>query len=139
MNTTEIISLCGDICSECPRYIATQANDYARLKEIATLWFRLGFRSEIVSEEEIKCYGCSKTKPCSYNINTCEHIRDLNNCGECKFYLCAKMQFVFEKTDKVDEVCKINCTPDEYIQMKKAFLSKREILDKINKGLMFKT
>lgn len=132
MNTTEIISLCGDLCSECPRYIATQANDYVRLKEIATLWFRLGFRSEIVSEEEIKCYGCSKTKPCSYNINTCEHIRDLNNCGECNLYPCQKINLVFDKTEKVKENCLVRCTPEEYVQMHKAFLSKKNILDNIN-------
>ena len=126
------ISFCGDNCSECPRYIATQNNDTIRLQELARLWYRLGFRQETVSIEEIRCNGCSKTKPCSYDINTCEHVRDLNNCGECAHYPCAKISGVFARTDTVDEICRAKCSYEEYARLQKAFLMKRETLDEIN-------
>lgn len=129
MENKQIVSFCGDLCSECPRFMATQASDMAKLKELAELWFRLGFRTDIVGVEEIKCTGCSKAKPCSYEINNCIYIHDLNNCGECKLYPCAKINLVFEKTDKVDEICKAKCSTEEYAQMKKAFLMKREVLN----------
>jgi len=134
MDNIQIISLCGDLCSECPRYIATQSDDTAKLTELAELWFRLGFRTEIVSVEEIKCNGCSKTKPCSNNINTCDHIRNLGSCGECIFFPCEKINLVFQKTDHWDEICKAKCTADEYAQLKKAFLMKREVLGKIHRN-----
>ncbi len=132
MKEEAFISLCGDTCSECPRYVATQHNDIVRVQELAELWHRLGFRQEVVSVEEISCNGCSKTKPCSCNINTCGHVRNLNNCGECAHYPCAKINEVFAKTDIVNERCRTQCSPEKYAQLQKAFLMKRETLDKIN-------
>ena len=128
------ISICGDICSECPRYIETQTNDIARLNELAELWFRLGFRTEVVSADDIKCHGCSKIKACSYNINTCEQIQHLNNCGECNYFPCDKLNLVFQKTDKTNTVCKDKCSDQEYNQLSRAFLMKKQILTEINEN-----
>lgn len=138
MQNNSIISLCGDICSECPRYIATKANNLEKLTELANLWFRLGFRTKVVCADDMKCNGCSKCKPCSYNINSCEHIQDLENCGECKLYPCEKINLVFEKTDKINEICLAKCSENEYDQLRKAFLLKREVLDEINRKFITK-
>ena len=126
------ISICGDICSECPRYIATKNNDISKLGEIADLWYRLGFRDRILNPEELRCSGCSKTKPCSYNLNNCEHLENLSNCGECHNFPCEKINLVFQKTDKTNEVCKKICSYSEYKELSRAFLMKREVLFKIN-------
>lgn len=132
MSNDMIISICGDVCSECPRYIATKANDLLELGEIAGLWYRLGFRDKILNPEDLKCSGCSKDKPCSYNINKCEHLEDINNCGECDNFPCDKLELVFQKTDTTNETCKIKCSGNEYNRLSRAFLMKRQILTGIN-------
>lgn len=64
----EKISLCGDNCSECPRY---KAKTEEELKSVAKLWYKVGFRNKIVSSGEISCKGCSPEKECSYNLIEC--------------------------------------------------------------------
>lgn len=137
MNSDILISFCGDTCSECPRYLATQANDSVRLHELAELWFRLGFRTEVVGEEEIRCDGCSRNKPCTYGINSCPHIASVNSCGECRLYPCPKIEEVFARTEKVNNVCMAKCTPEEYAQLRKAFLMKHETLDEIHHAIAY--
>ena len=94
-----IISVCGDCCSECPRYLATLNNSNTELERIAQLWFRLGFRDRVVSANEIKCNGCQKKPDCSYGLTNCEHLIGKENCGECKFFPCPKFNAVFKKSD----------------------------------------
>jgi len=132
MPSDPIISFCGDNCSECPRYVATVNNDINALKEFAELWFRLGFRPKVVNPEEIKCHGCSKTIYCSNDINNCENLSNKMNCGECDLFPCDKIETVFQKTDRTESVCKEKCSDSEYEILKKAFFSKRQILDEIN-------
>mgnify|MGYP005838760727 FL=1 len=128
------ISICGDICSECPRYIATKNNDISELEKIADLWYRLGFRDKILNPEDLKCSGCSKDKFCSHNINRCEHLDNINNCGECNNFPCDKINLVFQKTENTNEVCKIKCSDSEYKGFYKAFLMKGQILTEINEN-----
>ena len=135
MNNKIKISICGDTCSECPRYIATIENDTNRLVELAQLWYRLGFRDRVVEPDEIRCVGCDKTKACSYGINTCPHLEGKDNCGQCDVFPCEKIINIFEKTDDLNERCKRLCPPHEYLQLQKAFLMKRETLYHINEQL----
>ena len=46
----EKITLCGDNCIECPRYNAHSAEE---LRTVAELWYKVGWRDHIVSNEEI--------------------------------------------------------------------------------------
>lgn len=46
----ERIALYGDNCIECPRY---NAYGEAELKNIAELWYKVGWRDRVVSNEEI--------------------------------------------------------------------------------------
>jgi hypothetical protein len=127
------IASCGDLCPECPRYIATMSNDNEQLAYVANLWFRVGFRDRIVSTDEIQCTGCSKTKACSNNINSCIHLQGIDTCGECQKYPCQKIENVFSKSESFDSVCLERCTSEEYRQLQKAFFHKRQILQDIRR------
>ena len=50
----ERITLCGDNCIECPRY---NVHTEAELRKVAELWYRVGWRETVVSNEEIVCEG----------------------------------------------------------------------------------
>ncbi len=128
------ISICGDICSECPRYIATKNNNISDLEKLAELWYRLGFRDKILPPEELKCLGCSKDKFCSHNLNSCDKLDTIRNCGECDNFPCNKISLVFQKTDNTKELCKAKCSFIEYKKLYKAFFMKKQILTEINKN-----
>jgi len=123
-----ILSICGDICSECPRYLATLANNEEELTRLAKQWFQLGFHDREVTPEEIKCTGCSKQKPCSYNLNSCIHLEGISNCGECNLFACEKLETVFEKSSQGDEKCKAILPAEEYARFKRVFFMKKELL-----------
>lgn len=127
-----IIAVCGDVCSECPRYIATKSKQIDELEKVATLWHKLGFRDHVVSMEEIKCAGCKKKPACGYGLTSCEHLNGIENCGECEFFPCSNLESVFMKSDKGDEICRLRCSTEEYGILKKAFFSKNEILTDIH-------
>lgn len=61
----ERITLCGDNCIECPRY---NTHTEAELRKVAELWYRVGWRDTVVSNEEIVCEGCSSHKACTYGL-----------------------------------------------------------------------
>lgn len=128
-----IISVCGDVCSECPRYLATKSDCIDELEKIAQLWYNLGFRDSVVGIEEIKCTGCNKKPNCGYGLTTCEHLVGIDNCGECEHFPCTKFDEVFTKMDKGNEVCRLNCSADDYATLKNAFFSKKEILEDIHR------
>jgi hypothetical protein len=127
------IAICGDVCSECPRYIATMANDTAEFAKVARLWQKAGYRDRIVSAEELKCHGCNRTIKCAHEINTCEFLGNKSNCGECDFFPCDKINSAFRKSDISKEICKKKCTEEEFQQLNKAFFMKKEILMKVQK------
>ena len=64
----EKIALCGDNCVECPRY---NAHSDEQLKTVAELWYKVGWRKTVVSNEEIACNGCSSHKQCTYRLVEC--------------------------------------------------------------------
>ncbi len=128
------IGICGDVCSECPRYTATLANDQGRLVEFAELWHRLGFRETVVSPESLRCSGCSRDMACANGVNRCEQLGDGNNCGECDNFPCETIGLVFSKTDELDSICREKCSESEYEMLSRAFLRKRELLTCIHEG-----
>jgi hypothetical protein len=133
------IASCGNDCFVCPRYIATQSGDVIRLKEVAELWNRLGWRDTVVSPEEIMCYGCSSSNFCRYGIQRCASEREVDNCGNCKDYPCNLTIRSFGQTKIYAESIKEKCTEEEYQSLKVAFSSKKENLDEVrNKRLEFK-
>jgi hypothetical protein len=132
MNNLPLISICGDVCSECPRYIATQQNDVSKLEKLARLWFRLGFREGILPYEQLKCSGCSKDKNCGYDLIHCVNLTGKSNCGECDIFPCKKIESVFNKTYELALRCEALCSQTEFHEMDRAFFKKRDILNEIH-------
>jgi hypothetical protein len=126
------IGICGDVCSECPRYIASMKDDTEELRLVAELWFRVGFRSSIRPHEEMRCYGCSKDKACSHGITTCAFLAENQNCGECQFYPCDRIKAVFDKAHDSSNKVGGCCSETEFKSLCDAFYMKKEILDRIH-------
>ncbi len=126
------LAFCGNDCSECPRYIATQSGDKEQLKEVAVLWRRVGYRDEIVSPEEIACHGCHSSRWCRYKIRECAPERGLDSCGECKDYPCQRILTAVEKTGAFAERIKEECPEEDYERLQKAFFSKKTNLDRVH-------
>jgi hypothetical protein len=127
------ISSCGNDCTMCPRFTATQSGDVLRLKAVAKLWNQLGLRDTIVSPEEIMCYGCSTSSFCRYSIQKCAFDKNVENCGYCKEYPCDYTIKSFEQTQIYAESIKGKCTEEEYRTFELAFFSKKENLDSVKK------
>ncbi len=128
------LAYCGDDCNLCPRYIATQSNSVEKLKEVAVLWEKVGWRQNNVPPEEMVCYGCVTVKKCIYDdIRKCAKEKGIANCGFCPDYPCGKIETVFSQTETYAKLCKKICSKEEYECLRKAFFSKKQKLDKVNK------
>lgn len=126
----DVIAFCGNNCSYCPRYLATQSGDPQELHKVAVLWEKCGYRDRVVSNEEISCHGCSITNWCRYDVADC--MKDgIANCGKCRKYSCDKIQAAFERTRSFEAKIREACSETEYQQLKKAFYEKKENLDRI--------
>lgn len=72
----KMIAYCGLVCTECPAYIATQANDREQLEKVAAEWSK-GYNT-ILTADDCACDGCLATTD-----------RHMSHCGECKIRACA--------------------------------------------------
>jgi len=71
----KIIAYCGLVCTDCPAYIATQANDQAALEQTVAQW-RIEYNAPNMAVADAICDGCvTKGRKCA-------------NCGECKIRAC---------------------------------------------------
>ena len=129
MSRERIIAACGNDCSLCPRYAK---EPYVKTKEelehTAELWYRIGYRDHIVSNEEIACSGCCEDNWCRYKVVKCVNTRDIDNCGQCSQYPCDNIKECFEVTRSFEPFCKQACTEEEYETIRKAFFEKEKNL-----------
>lgn len=102
----EKITLCGDNCLMCPRYNAKSDEE---LKKVAELWYRLGLRNTVVSNEEISCLGCSSHKQCTYRLVECIKEHKVNKCNQCSNYPCEKIDYMLTRTEEFNRNCKTKC------------------------------
>ena len=121
-----IIAPCGNNCSVCPRYMPKSE---AELHNTAILWNKIGYRDDIVPNDEIQCFGCTPHNFCRYKIIDCVTEKGADNCGVCAEYPCEKISAAFEQTKAFDPACKACCTEQEYELIKEAFFKKKENLD----------
>ncbi|MBQ3515399.1 MAG: DUF3795 domain-containing protein [Lachnospiraceae bacterium] len=123
----EKITLCGDNCIMCPRY---NANTNEELKAVAELWYKVGWRNTIVSNEEIACTGCSSHKSCTYNLIECTKEHHVSKCNQCSEFPCKKIDDMLMRSAKYKEKCIEMCTKQEYDILCKAFFDKENNLKK---------
>jgi hypothetical protein len=97
----EIIAYCGLVCSDCPAYVATQANDMAALEKVAAQW-REQFNSPELTAESILCDGClagEGSRQIGYcamcEIRACGMQKGVANCAHCSDYACEKVEAFF--------------------------------------------
>ena len=129
MSSEKIIAACGNDCAACPRFLPKSDDE---LHKTAILWEKIGYRNNVVSNDEISCTGCKKENWCRYGIISCTSEKNLHNCGECSAYPCSKINAAFEKTMEFEPKCKEVCTHEEYAMMLKASFEKKKNLDEIN-------
>jgi hypothetical protein len=127
------LAYCGNVCDECPRYLATKSGEEKALQETAVLWHRVGYRDRVVSSEEIACQGCTSSNWCRYEIAKCAEKKQVDNCGECESYPCPTILETFERTEAFAKESKATCSQEDYTRLRKAFFLKRENLDRIHK------
>ena len=123
----EKITLCGDNCLECPRYNAHSGEE---LKKTAELWFRIGWRETIVSNEEIACSGCSSHKECTYRLVECTKAHNVEKCSQCGEFPCGKISDMLKRSKEYEEKCREVCSDEELEMLTKAFFNKENNLNK---------
>lgn len=119
----EKITLCGDNCIECPRY---NAHSEAELEKVAELWYRVGWRDHIVSNEEIKCTGCSSHKQCTYHLVECTKEHHVEKCNQCEEFPCDKINSMLERSQEYQKNVK------KFVQLKSMINCKKPFFDKEN-------
>jgi hypothetical protein len=108
-----IISYCGLVCSECPAYVATQADDLAALERVVAQW-RQEFNAPNLTVESVRCDGClgvvgRKMEHCfECEMRACAMGRGVINCAHCPEYACATLEgflgFVPEARARLDGI-----------------------------------
>ena len=93
----KMIAYCGLLCTECPAYAATQANDQAALERVAEQW-RESFDAPDITAQSITCDGCllDDGHRCAHcfecQIRACAIEREAANCAHCTDYSCEKLE-----------------------------------------------
>ncbi len=128
-----MISICGENCTFCPRYVATQSGSMDELEKVKELWVRLGLRNPDFPAEGLRCNGCRPENNCAYQeLRSCVNGRKIKNCGFCDEYPCKFVIEVFDKTEKLRLRAEKVCTKEELENLNKSFFSKKEYFDGIS-------
>jgi hypothetical protein len=108
-----MIAYCGLTCTECPSYVATQADDRAELERVAAMW-RKEFDAPDITVESVICDGCltDQGRKCSHcfecEVRACAMERGVINCAHCADYGCERIEgffgFVSEARATLDRV-----------------------------------
>ena len=89
---------------------------------------RIGYRDQVVHNDEISCTGCKPDNWCRYHVVDCCKEKGIRTCAECSEYPCLKMKECFEITASFEPMCRKVCTEDEYRQLERAFFRKEQNL-----------
>lgn len=121
----ERITLCGDNCALCPRF---NAHSDKELRAVAELWYKIGFRESVASNEDIACSGCSSDKSCTYKMLECATKHSVNKCNQCADFPCGKISEMLKLSAENQKRCRKICSKEEYEILKKAFFEKEQNL-----------
>ena len=127
------IACCGNDCSLCLRYLATEHESQEWLDQVAYIWKMIGWGKDLESAGGIACHGCASVESCSLGIRECVKEKGLENCGKCDEYPCDKLTAVFEKNKREDWICRKILADEEFSLFRRAFFSKQKRLDEIHK------
>lgn len=130
----KIIAYCGNVCTSCPRFLATFNNNREQLQAVRNLWVKTELRDESVIAEDLKCRGCTSATHCRHGIRECAQSKKVQTCAECGDYPCSKLNLAFDRTAEFAHECKGNCTPEEYSSMDESMFQKKSTLDKQKKN-----
>jgi hypothetical protein len=131
-----MIGACGDNCSFCPRYIATQNRNATDLEKVKELWVRLGLRHATFPARDLACLGCKPNDKCAYSeLRACAHEKGIDNCGLCDAYPCKLINKAFERSEELRSHAAHVCRPEEMDTLHKAFFSKKRNLDQIHNDM----
>jgi len=94
-----MIAYCGLVCTECPAYVATQADDREALERVAAQW-REEYNAPGITVASVLCDGClDGGRKCSHcaecDIRACGVERGVANCAHCEEYVCEKLEGFF--------------------------------------------
>lgn len=109
-----IISVCGDDCAVCPRFLAETDEE---LHETAVFWYKVGWRDRVVSNEEIKCTGCGCRSECGFMLLPCTKEHGVKMCRECSEFECDKVRNALSSSEEKMEMCRKCCDTEEEFQM----------------------
>ena len=123
----EKITLCGDNCTECPRY---NAHSDEELEAVAKLWYKVGWRERVVSNQDISCTGCASHKQCTYQLVACTKEHNVDKCNQCSKFPCDKIRDMLKRSADYQQRCMEVCSEEEYIMLKNAFFDKENNLRK---------
>jgi len=104
----KLIACCGLICTECPAYIATKANDEAKIAEIAANWAK-EYNIEVATDK-VWCDGCTEDgRKCGHcyecEIRACAMAAKKENCGMCdELETCTKIGHFMSLAPQVKSV-----------------------------------
>jgi hypothetical protein len=96
----QMIAYCGLACTECPAYVATQADDRAALERVAAQW-REEFDAPGLTAQTVICDGCLGSTGRKFGhcleceIRACAMARDVINCAHCDDYGCETITSFF--------------------------------------------
>jgi hypothetical protein len=128
-----MFGICGDNCTCCPRYIATQKGSIDELETVKELWLLLGLRDPDFPAEGMICNGCRPENKCAYQkLRSCVTARKIKNCGFCDEYPCKFIKEVFDKTEKLRLRAEKVCTREEIDLLNKAFFMKKQFFNRIH-------
>ena len=123
-----MLACCGNDCGSCPRYLATMSGDLGRLKAVAAIWERVGWRDASAPLDDLKCRGCATIDWCRYGIRECAIAKGIDHCGQCGDYACDLLNDSFRRTDSYAEVCLEICSKEDYDLLRRVFFMKKESL-----------
>ena len=103
----KIIAACGNDCAVCPRYnVPPYTKTAEELHHTAELWYKIGYRDHVVTNEEIACTGCKEENWCRYRLVKCVNEKHIAHCGQCENYPCDVMKDCFTVTGSFISTCK---------------------------------
>jgi len=104
----QIVAYCGIVCSDCPAFKATQADDDAERRRVAKQWTEQYGAEHTM--EDINCDGCLSKGPRIYRhcrtceIRNCGLNRHVENCAYCEDYACGKLAKLFAEYQPAKDV-----------------------------------